>query len=147
MCAQDTHDIGSGNIVSNIGNSIQLCRRCSCVVPGPGSMSRVMRASSDGFLCSMPGGSNQEPDQTARNDRSCEPAVFVTLLPAGSPGNNRTKHGTAAALCPTYSSYPSNLARFEDASVRLGHKRLRTLLKRPSLWYLPGASSRARAEP
>ena len=25
-----------------------------------------------------------------------------------------------------------------EASVRLGHKRLRTLMKRSSLWYLPG---------
>jgi len=28
-----------------------------------------------------------------------------------------------------------------EASVRLGHKSLRTLMKRSSSWYLPGASS------
>ena len=29
----------------------------------------------------------------------------------------------------------------KEASVRLGHKRLRTLMKRSSLWYLPGGST------
>ena len=47
-----------------------------------------------------------------------------------------------ASYSPTFPQSLLKRKEKREATVRLGHKRLRTLMKRSSSWYLPGARER-----
>ena len=51
---------------------------------------------------------------------------------------------TAGRVQPTCRFLTSFLEKRREATVRLGHQRLRTLMKRTSLWYLPGFAQAAK---
>ena len=90
---------------------------------------------------------DNRPDPWSSDRRECT-AVYLLCLPSiGLPvtsilqAHGREKKITAVRKShhgPKAGSCVRRKPNLSEASVRLGHKSLRTLMKRSSSWYLPG---------